>query len=630
MIDSGAEELVGGIAFALRSRRSVARTPLPLAPLLDELDVWASSALDESWKRNRDFLREEVEAAERVVGESLRTHLGEPLRLYLTACHRIFSGEPRENHVEALKSSGEVLRALLAQPDALTASWNDLETAVIASDLFAAIDSALQLEAQLDLSGRDGRQALDQVTSILLRDARSIGLARHLWGDGPPPDFEVDEKVTTSVPPDEVIRLAEQAVIEEGRQGHVVVWSLYDRAFTTQGARHLGPLTVYMPQWIIAAAFEKQEAHSSELEEIRGLWHARSDHERGFEFSEHVLVRIDLGMRSPVGALDAAEDLVETLMDALISTGGGGRWGKARWSEVLMDGEDHGSRFGQGSRHREFADTLGMEEVEHSLAKATEGFAPALLSKTVPWHLREALRTCAEASRPNSRAVELYNEWHNDDRTIVLLLDAAFEHLVAFGQTTTKDLSTQIEDRWPWQTQTRLTLWIIDSCLHPRGGMSRPTEEAKSLESQIRTRTSIGSGTSLLVAYRLLDQLTALAESPLQAIAVKRIIGQLGDSYLHDSQIERIGRETTLLASRRRRVRNAIAHGNPVTRQVLDSVIEFSQFRTVVALQAALDSFAEGTPLKAYLTTKMAERGEDDELKRSGMSQVEIWESRGL
>jgi hypothetical protein len=208
----------------------------------------------------------------------------------------------------------------------------------------------------------------------------------------------------------------------------------------------------------------------------------------------------------------------------------------------------------------------------------------------------------------------------------VLLFDSAFEHVVAFGQTTTDTLSKRISSLWPDAQQRNLMLWAIQSCLESRDLMRRRPDEAAVLEREIVTKSGHGRGTSLLVAYRQLDRLVALAASPLQATAVGRTIGQLGDPKAYAAEDDRLRRDAELMINRQRRVRNALTHGNPATRHVVASVVDFSRFRTVVALRAGLDSFAEGVPLETYLQEKAAERAKDDDLMLSGKSQIEIWE----
>jgi hypothetical protein len=132
----------------------------------------------------------------------------------------------------------------------------------------------------------------------------------------------------------------------------------------------------------------------------------------------------------------------------------------------------------------------------------------------------------------------------------------------------------------------------------------------------------------VLAAYHAIERLVALTASPLQATTVRRTLGQLGDLRTYREESGRLGRNADLVIDRQRRVRNAITHGNPVTRYALGTVLEFSHFRTGMALRAALDSFTEGVPLEDYLVAKEAERAEDALLMNSGLSQVEIWESR--
>ncbi|WP_299956975.1 hypothetical protein [uncultured Modestobacter sp.] len=634
--DACQEDLVEGLVFALQSVDAIGLSPLPLSALVAEIEEWAVSARDDPWRRARASLREEVNATLRVVGSTLRASVAEPLSRYVEAFEAIASAKPRDAETVAdIRRSASALVEALSTPVSLEASWRDMEKAVASDDLFAAVAAASQLKGQLSLGGRDSKEVLADLLRILRRDAWSVDLAmRRLDGGTARPWRELAEAATADVAAEDLRNLACRTLIEPGREGHVVVWSLYDHAITLQGITSLGPLTILLPQWIVEVAFGGS-GHELPLaeevrklsEEVRKLWRAESDRDEGYDYTQHVLIRVDLGVRSPVGGLDAAADLIETLMDALLSIGSDSRWGKAVWSTMLVDGEEQASRFGRGSRRSDFADSMGMEATWDALNVDAEGFARALVARPVPWHLREALRISAEASHATSRAVALYDEWHNDDRTVLLLLDSAFEHVAALAGTEASLLSKKLSDLWPAARGRRLILWAIDSCLHRRQtGKSRP-EDAVALERMIKAKTGHRRGTSLLVAYRSIDRLTALAGSRLQRAVVHRVVGQLGDARLHALESDRLSEDAQLAISRQRRVRNALTHGNPVTRFVLASVVDYSRFRTGVAVRAALDSYADGVAMNDYLRDKEQERATDTEEMRRGRSQIDIWEA---
>jgi hypothetical protein len=627
------EHLGAGLIFALENGES-AQTALPVAALVEEVNGWVTSARDQSWKGrsgegNRDSLVSEIEASENAVGPSLRAHLGDTLTDYDAVARRILaSGSRHDEDVALLISAATALNERLSSPSGLRATWADARAAVEASDLFSAIGAVGQLEGQVSLAGRDAKQALGGVLQILRRDPRALKAARRLGDVEAEPARDTEDDPAVRLPSDKVLNLAARYLVEPGRTGHVVVWTLYDHADTSQGRTELGPLTIFMPQWIIAVAFDNEEATWHPLEEVRRLWHAEYAHKNGHDYAMHVLVRIDLGIRNTVGALDAAADLIRTLMDAVISAGAGGRWGKARWSTLLVDGEEWASRSSRGSKRPTFDDTFGMGAVAHALEEGTERYPRALMERPVPPHLREALRICAEASHAESRAVSLYGEWRNDERTVLLLLDSAFEHVVALGQTRSKALSDRISRLWPEASRTDQIIWAIDSCLNAGNMLRRRPDESAALEREIRKTSKYGQTTQVLSAYQALDRLLVLTASPLQAAVVQRTLGQLGDPGLYAAETDRLKRNADLVVDRQRRVRNSITHGNPVTRYVLGTVVEFSRFRTGMALRAALDSFSEGFALEDYLLSKEEERDEDGKLMRAGMSQVDIWLAR--
>ncbi|MCA0146656.1 hypothetical protein [Blastococcus sp. LR1] len=625
----GTEDLLRGLAFALQECAEGAPAALPLAPLVGEVEVWLTSARDESWRRsdNRESLKQEVLASQKSVAPALGAHLGADLTTYVADILAALARTDRAVAEKArLVTATNTLRTRLAQPAALAASWVDLGSAVKALDFFAAAATVMQLEAQLNLTHRDGKHVLDEVRNILRRDSWTVEFARQRLGDVPQrPPIEFDKDEPLDIAPAEVLDLASRSLVEPGKDGHAVVWGMYDRA-AVEGTAEVGPITAYFAPWVIARAFDTEE-QSPLLAEVRNLWHARRDHESNEDLRGHVLVRVDLGVRTPVGALDDGIDLVEALMDAVLSLGSNNRWGKPKWWTLLVDGEEMRSILSRGSKRPEFEDSLGMENAARVLARESQTLGRAFLHP-LPWHLREALRSCAEASHAESRAVSLYREWHNDERTVLLLLDAALEHMAALGDTSANQLVERIAELWPSSGRTRLILWAIDLCLHRRDGLSRPSDAAKDLKRRIVANRDGLTETSLLRAYYLLNDLIGVCSSPLQAAVVRRLIGQLGDLTVYEHEESRLQDEARLTRTRQRRVRNALTHGNPVTRPVLVSVLPFTRFRTVMAIRAGLDSINEGVTFLDYLDAKAAERMEDASLKAQGQSLISIWESR--
>jgi hypothetical protein len=243
------ERLLAALAFTLENRRAVDKAALPLAALVEEVGRWVSSARDQSWvgrsgSGNRSSLLMEIEASERVVGPSLRVHVGNTLVNYVGAARHILARDHRHDEdVAAVAGTASSLTDRLSAPEGLSATWADVETAVRALDFFAAVEAVDQLEAQVDLAERDGKRVLEGVLGILRRNAWA------LWGGGEPPDDvgappDRDDAATAAVSmsADDVLDLARRSLVQPGQTGHVVVWSLYDRAVTSQGTTEIGPL----------------------------------------------------------------------------------------------------------------------------------------------------------------------------------------------------------------------------------------------------------------------------------------------------------------------------------------------------------------------------------------------------
>jgi hypothetical protein len=69
---------------------------------------------------------------------------------------------------------------------------------------------------------------------------------------------------------------------------------------------------------------------------------------------------------------------------------------------------------------------------------------------------------------------------------------------------------------------------------------------------------------------------------------------------------------TSVIRNRHRRVRNAVAHGNPVTAAALDSVRGYSDRVTGDALAIALESYATSRPIADICADRRTDRAQDD------------------
>jgi len=89
----------------------------------------------------------------------------------------------------------------------------------------------------------------------------------------------------------------------------------------------------------------------------------------------------------------------------------------------------------------------------------------------------------------------------------------------------------------------------------------------------------------------------------------------LADAYTAERQV---------LEARRRRVRNALVHGNPASFAVVESVREYAMFLSGTALQLGLESYVENMAAGTVLAQRTAEY----EAMRTGTDAAAHWRAR--
>ena len=85
------------------------------------------------------------------------------------------------------------------------------------------------------------------------------------------------------------------------------------------------------------------------------------------------------------------------------------------------------------------------------------------------------------------------------------------------------------------------------------------------------------------------------------------MFASIGDHSTYTTLINDYRDEGAVLEARRRRVRNALMHGNPASFAVVQSVREYSEFVGRSALNLALETFVEGADPATALVTRTDE-----------------------
>ena len=98
----------------------------------------------------------------------------------------------------------------------------------------------------------------------------------------------------------------------------------------------------------------------------------------------------------------------------------------------------------------------------------------------------------------------------------------------------------------------------------------------------------------------------------------------ISDHATYATLVDAYAAERQVLEARRRRVRNALVHGNPASFAVVESMREHAEFLSGTALQLGLESYVEGVAPAIALAQRTAEY----EAMRTGTDAASHWRAR--
>ncbi|MGI5232510.1 hypothetical protein [Actinoallomurus sp. CA-142502] len=206
-----------------------------------------------------------------------------------------------------------------------------------------------------------------------------------------------------------------------------------------------------------------------------------------------------------------------------------------------------------------------------------------------------------------------------DISSVIPLSDRVVQHIAAHAALDPNKLFDILGERWPHAR------WLIDvrravhMCLLGGGGRDELLDEL--------TRAWFASNPSrpwiLFVADRSAE-LLSLCRVESERAWVRRMFASVSDFAKYHALVDYYTAEGAVLEARRRRVRNALAHGNPVTFAVVESVRDYAEFLSGSALNLALESYVDGT----VPTATFAKRTDEFTAMQAGQDAASYWRAR--
>lgn len=585
--------------------------PYTLGEAVAELGEYAQAIDAAEWnsrfaRSNRHSLRTEIQVQSEAIGGRLGA-------LVAPLLGDLRDDTNQESVVAAATRFGEVWHSEIAVTDA----FRDL---CAAAKVFGMTSRALRrlsaiIASQVGPAAYSTFSLLNHAADALVNTEED--LAR--WRDAPLPEPLTEEHR---------LKMAKDSLVA-APVGRVVVWTVYYRALLSGMREVIGPMTFLRADWALPNAFELELHDFPERAELRRIrekvgWLEDLNVEALKPENRLTLVRIDLGKRQVAGAEEEARRRIEAVISVAVEAGGVS-WQSAGAATVLLDGKVRSSSLGLTVRNVPVLedDTYGMGGTAEILSSVADQFGDALARGPMPERLIEALASLREARMTDHRDVLFYGARRVTPRIATALEDHAMELFASVLRVPPADLATALQRREALSQAERRTLGQLMAPFNEAWSRER-YERREDLERRISKYSRGGVRlVSVAKAVALQDEIRALPMSELQRADLEDALAICTDPDRERQLLWEMWRETELLRSRQRRVRNAVNHGLPLHETTLNSIRNYAADTSRTALNIALTWFKNGDPGADFLQRE--EKAWTDQMDRidRGMSWAE-------
>ncbi len=600
-------------------RRHGTSDVLPLTVIVSEIVEWVRLASGaEAWnpKPNRISLTLDLEQSVIALGPALRTQIATPLATFEAACAAL-TGAPRTTLIEEpgtrtaavwvdVTTTAAALLTALETDEAARAAWDDLVAAAqdktLARREYRPI--AELLFDQLTRRGHHAEGIFSGLVSI-------IAFGRN------PDDIPMGEKDT---PLEERLEKARDFVGSPAEEEATVVWIGF------KGRIHAdfeaGNVMFRDAHWAVpnAEPGRFEFPHKEELWEIVQYGHSFQVAKMVDEESDvDTIVRVDLGVTKAAGAVEKARAIVDTILSVSIHRVGGVRPRLAEY-HVLRSGRNAGG--GHHAVHRQTGfpdDTYGAGITSEAVAEQGPRIAEALAREELPKFLAAAIDVQTAADHPFSRDMALRKPSEADISSVIPLSDRVVQHVAAHAAMKPDDLFALLNERWAHARWLGDLQTAAHMCLLGGGGRTELLTELTREWMSDRPKQPW-----LLFLADRADDFLSLCRLEHERTWIERMFASLSDHAIYTALMAEFTSEGAVLDARRRRARNALVHGNPVTFAVIESTRGYAEFASGTALYIALEAFVDVTDPKVAL----AERTDEFVTMQAGKDAATYWRER--
>ncbi|MEV0903190.1 hypothetical protein [Actinoplanes sp. NPDC049802] len=480
---------------------------------------------------------------------------------------------------------------LLTTDDALLAAWKDLltscnkdtppiESVCLRHDTFWAV---------AELAGRPLENLAMALTKVLSGDPWALHEARVALGEVPPSESGPQEH-TPHVPgagspvsdPKQRLKTAEGLLKVPPRPVDHVVWLAFDNAGLTSTVQAIGPVTFYEGYAlgpVLAAEDSDRSGLPAEFQTTVPIMVPEGPHV--------VMARVELGTDGGPDPVRRARKLVHAMAAYAATRAGGSLWTEFTGHIHVQDGQiTRSMRFGLDRIETTFrpdldATAAGLARYSGTISSGLPGVLatnPELVDALQWWHLAEG--------QPGAQAVFL------NVRTIEVLA----------ALTSDKDWDRHLEKYWKsiWirrqiggevsdaLLESLFTGYVID------GGDERQREIR-----QLVRGNNLGQPTfDTQIAAQHFEEVAGLLHSRTTLARHLRTLARRAASPENIAQwVGSLEERWSISLHRLERVRNAIAHGGPVTEDAVFRVLHFSRQLSAWVIVETLDAVMTAKPL---------------------------------
>jgi hypothetical protein len=496
-----------------------------------------------------------------------------------------------QTHGAGYQAVFDQLSSRWGEPDSREAAWRDLmdacrDTTVSYGTLALHRDLFWQLVRAGDC---DPSQTSDLLAGVLADNARYIALAQVRLGDVDEADVKWPSPFQTAgLSENQQLALCRRIVVKTPTPGRYVVWIAFDRAAPGVMHRAIGPISFWDSRWVRAVLEQGQAGPNLDAvpSELKGTDSFFAPNVLPDD-SDVVLARIELGTDAWSDPVGAATEQAEAVVSLASFHVGDTKWRLMPGHVVAID--DRVTSIGS------FHPIVDKRDLSSALYQSSMEAELASLAPKLQGHL---LITDPDLSEV-IQAVRWWQQAREQPPLAAVLLHVRVVELLS--QRVIRGAWQEYLDQYLLASWTRFVMLdrfaaVLRDCLLNYEQVRDPQDQAylRQLDSDVRTNRASGFALDLRQGFNALPKLVRIFP-PHDNLGrcLRDVAAQLTLAALPGWRDDLL-KDWTLVRARLARIRNALAHGGPISDESAETVRAFVEYLSGQALSVALEGLLDG------------------------------------